>query len=124
MPTKTFIRDTLLRPFRARPNRAKPRRPSAVGRRIEQLEDRVVPAFTPGDVFVAANNDPRVFNVTAGGNFGSAAAFATLPAGATDYGQFAWTPDLTTAYTTQFQRGFVVALTATGVATDFASNLS
>jgi hypothetical protein len=120
---KSLAARLLTRALRTRP--APPiRKPvGPVGGRIEELEDRVTPAFTPGDVFAASGTSPSpVYNVTAGGNLTGATPFATLPGN--DFGQIAWSADLSTAYTTQYNTGRVLAITSAGAVSTLATGIN
>lgn len=80
--------------------------------------------FTPGHVFYAdnASSPYRILDVTAGGNFGAAAPFTTTTNRSP--GQFAWSPDLSTEYLTQFDTNSVVKISATGAVSTFATGIS
>jgi autotransporter-associated beta strand protein len=80
--------------------------------------------FTPGDVFAADNVAARgsFFDVTAGGDFSGVTPFAMLPSRSP--GQITWSADLTTAYVTQFNTGSVVAVSASGVVSTFATGIA
>src|SRR5688572_15207940 len=76
--------------------------------RVEALEDRVTPAFTPGDVFGAGVAPFKMYNLTGGGNFAGKPEFAMLPSRAV--GQIAWSPDLATAYVAMFDTNSVITV--------------
>jgi len=81
-----------------------------------------VPTFTPGSVFVADNFSPYDFvDVTAGGDFAGQPSFASLPGRSP--GQIAWSTDLQIAYVTQYDTDTVVAVSATGAVSTFATGI-
>ena len=88
------------------------------------LDTSFCATFVPGDVFWADGGGTAPFelmNATGGGNFASASPFASI---GRSVGQIAWSADLTIAYITEFANNRVVAITAAGVVTVFATGIS
>jgi hypothetical protein len=78
--------------------------------------------FTPGTVFVGGNgSNTSLFNITGGGAVTT--AFATTGS-SSEAGQLAWSADLSTMYMSIYGANKVVAITANGTVTDFATNLN
>jgi hypothetical protein len=69
---------------------------------VQQRVDAGV--FNPGDLFISANSSQSpIYNITGGGDFGGASAFALGGAsGDRNLGQMAWSSDLSTMYTTNY----------------------
>jgi hypothetical protein len=118
---KSLAARLLTRAFRPR-KPAPSRKPlGPLGRRIEELEDRAVPAaFTPGDLYYASNANGTIYNISAGGNLSTLQPFATGLL--QNLGQIAWSADLSTMYTTAYYGGnYVFAVTAAGAVSTYAA---
>jgi DNA-binding beta-propeller fold protein YncE len=73
--------------------------------------------WAPGDCFGAC----EVFDVTGGGDLGTAAGFATVDRSP---GQIAWSQDLSSAYITEFSQDRVSEISTTGTVSLFFSGIS
>ena len=81
-------------------------------------------AFRPGSVFWAPGSCSagcEVFDVTGGGDLGTAAGLATVERAP---GQIAWSQDLGHAYITQFFQNQVSEISPTGAVSMFADGIT
>ncbi len=81
------------------------------------------PTFQTGDLFWSSSTNVKIYDVLTGGDLRSATPFATIGASG-NYGQIAFSADLTTAYVTVWSANKVVAVSATGQVTDFATGIA
>lgn len=76
--------------------------------------------FTPGDLYYASNQAPgNIYNLAGGGHMTGLAPFAVQGYGS--LGQMAWSADLTTMYSTAYSCDTVFSISASGVASFYAS---
>jgi hypothetical protein len=79
-------------------------------------------AFTPGDLYYASDQAPgNIYNLAGGGRMTGLTPFAVQGCGS--FGQMTWSPDLTTMYSTAYSCDTVFSISASGVASFYASVL-